>query len=200
MTAADHLIVAAAWLSFGLGHSFLTTSWAQERSQTLFGRWNRLAYNGFAVIHLAVVLWIGERWVTATPLAFVMERGLWFDGARLFVAAIGLLVLVIAAREYDLGRFSGLAQLRGHVVGDEPLQVRGLHRFIRHPLYAGAMLILWARVETDAQLATAIWTSAYFIIGSMYEERKLLRLYGQAYRDYQSETPAFLPWRRGGSV
>jgi protein-S-isoprenylcysteine O-methyltransferase Ste14 len=200
MTAADHLIVAAAWLSFSLGHSLLTASWAQQRSQALVGRWSRLAYNGFAGIHLAAVLWVGERWISGAPLATVVEGGLWFDGARLSVSVIGALILVIAARDYDLGRFFGLAQLRGDALGDERLQVQRLHRFIRHPLYTGSMLILWARVETDAHLATAIWTSAYFMIGSIFEERKLVRLYCQAYRDYHSDTPAFLPWRRGGSV
>ena len=200
MSAMDHALVALAWLSFGFGHSVLTTPTAQVCLSRLFGRWSRIVYNLIAAIHLAAVLWVGERWVSASNLGGLAEAGLWFDGARLVLAGAGALLLVIAAREYDLGRFSGMAQLRGAATGDEPLLVKGVHRYMRHPLYLGAMMILWARAETDAQLATAVWTSTYFYIGAFFEERKLVRLYGQAYCDYQRETPAFLPWRRGGSV
>ena len=44
-------------------------------------------------------------------------------------------------------------------------------------------------------LATAVWGSAYLVIGTAFEERKLRRLYGQAYEDYRARVPAFVPWK-----
>jgi len=56
-----------------------------------------------------------------------------------------------------------------------------LHRFVRHPLYSAAFLILWG--------------SVYLVVGSHFEERFLERLYGDAYADYRRRVPAFVPWK-----
>jgi protein-S-isoprenylcysteine O-methyltransferase Ste14 len=109
-------------------------------------------------------------------------------------------VLVMALREYDLGRFSGVAQIRAKKAGntlseDEPLIIGGLHRFVRHPLYLGAYLILWGGATGDFGLSTAVWGSVYLVIGAGFEDRKLLALYGDEFRDYKDRVPAVIPWR-----
>jgi protein-S-isoprenylcysteine O-methyltransferase Ste14 len=40
--------------------------------------------------------------------------------------------------------------------------------------------------------------SAYIFIGAWFEERDLVRKYGDSYRDYQGKVPGYLPgnWRR----
>jgi len=35
--------------------------------------------------------------------------------------------------------------------------------------------------------------TVYLIIGAFFEERKLDREFGQAYRDYKNSTPMFIP-------
>jgi protein-S-isoprenylcysteine O-methyltransferase Ste14 len=35
--------------------------------------------------------------------------------------------------------------------------------------------------------------SAYFVIGTWFEERKLIAEFGQKYRDYRARVPAILP-------
>jgi protein-S-isoprenylcysteine O-methyltransferase Ste14 len=107
----------------------------------------------------------------------------------------------MALREYDLGRFSGLSQIKAHrrgapEPGDEPLIIHGMHQFVRHPLYLGAYLIFWGGAGDDFGLATAIWGSLYLWIGARHEERSLLALYGQAYTAYQTQVPAIVPWKR----
>ena len=114
--------------------------------------------------------------------------------------AAGAVILLIGLTGYDLGRFGGLRQIRDHHAGrdepeDEPLRIDGLHRYVRHPLYAGALLLLWGGAPSDFGLATAFWGSLYLWIGTLFEERALLRLYGQAYADYRSRVPAIIPWR-----
>jgi protein-S-isoprenylcysteine O-methyltransferase Ste14 len=108
--------------------------------------------------------------------------------------------MLIGLRGYDLGRLAGTHQIRVADGGaedpeDEPLRVDGLHRYVRHPLYTGGFLILWGRVDGDLELATAIWASLYLVIGSRFEERRLLTLYGAEYADYRRRVPAFFPWR-----
>ena len=78
---------------------------------------------------------------------------------------------------------------------DEPLVTGGLHRWVRHPIYTAAFMILWGLVRDPLSLATACWGSLYLIIGTRLEESKLSRRYGEDYRRYQGRVPAFVPWR-----
>ncbi len=42
-------------------------------------------------------------------------------------------------------------------------------------------------------LALFLGITAYMLIGSWFEEQKLLRQFGEAYAEYQKKTPAFIP-------
>jgi protein-S-isoprenylcysteine O-methyltransferase Ste14 len=56
------------------------------------------------------------------------------------------------------------------------------------------MLVLWASPALSwNRLALNLGASAYLIIGSIFEEQKLLDEFGAAYANYRSRTPAFLP-------
>jgi protein-S-isoprenylcysteine O-methyltransferase Ste14 len=69
-----------------------------------------------------------------------------------------------------------------------------LYRWVRHPLYFGLLLALWSSPTMSAGhllLATAL--TVYLLIGARYEERDLLRTFGERYRQYQIEVPMLLP-------
>ncbi|MAF96338.1 MAG: protein-S-isoprenylcysteine methyltransferase [Rhodospirillaceae bacterium] len=190
-------IYGLAWLSFGVVHSVLAGAGAKRRLDSLFGAYYRLAYNLWAGLHIAAV-WALGRALVGDRASFAPTAAV--ENALVGVYVLGWVVLVMALREYDLGRFSGLAQIRAHGKGntlseDEPLIISGLHRFVRHPLYLGAYLILWGGATGDFGLATAVWGSAYLFIGTYSEERKLLALYGDEFRDYKDRIPAVIPWR-----
>ncbi|MBI1209313.1 MAG: isoprenylcysteine carboxylmethyltransferase family protein [Azospirillum sp.] len=193
-----HALYAAAWLSFGLGHSLLAAAEVKRPLLRRFGAGYRLAFNLFAAGHLALVFWIGGG-VLGGASAFV--RPDWLILGQDGLAVAGLAIMVAALTGYDLGRFSGLAQLRAARAGaviaeDEPLRRDGLHRWVRHPIYAGAHLFLWGRAVDQLSLATALWGSLYLLVGMASEERALIRRYGEAYRDYRRLVPALVPWRR----
>lgn len=191
-------VCVAAWLSFGLAHSLLATISVRQRMQTWLGPAERLAFNLVAVVHLAAVLAISA-FVFAGQAAFHLP--LWFRITLHLVQMIGFVFLLAALREYDLGLFSGVRQWRTGVAENlkgisEHLVVVGLHKFVRHPLYAASILLLFASATTPLGLVTASCATLYFMIGLKFEERKLLRLYGEEYRAYRAATPALLPrWR-----
>ena len=56
-------------------------------------------------------------------------------------------------------------------------------------------LVLIGRISSELDIATAFWACLYLAIGTYFEERKLLRLYGKAYEDYRRDVPAIIPWR-----
>ena len=190
---SPQLFYALAWASFGLIHSLLARGSAAALLCRVFGAAERLAYNGIAALHLLAVLLVGH-WLLGSQAGF--ERAEWLAWLQWCGLAFGLLVGLRALSSYDLGLLAGTKQLRGEAAdGDEPLATRGLHRYVRHPLYSALFLCLWGLVHDPLSLATAVWGSLYTLIGTYFEERKLIALYGRAYADYRNQVPAFFPWK-----
>ncbi len=192
-----HTVYALAWLSFGAGHSVLAADWAKGQLETFLGAYYRLAYNLFSTVHITLVWAFGDVVLGRVPSFHLEPR---VEAALSGISVLGWVVLVLALREYDLGRFSGLSQLSAHRRGgpppeDETLVTGGLHRFVRHPLYLGAYMILWGGATGEFGLATAAWGSLYLTLGAQFEERALLSTYGEAYRVYQRRVPAVIPWK-----
>ena len=113
------------------------------------------------------------------------------------IKILGYIVLLVALLKYDVGRFAGITQLftgeRVSASTSEPLQKQGLNRWVRHPLYTGVFLVLWGGAVSLFDVWTAIWGTVYLLIGTMFEERKLLRIYGDDYHKYQKEVPRYFP-------
>ena len=190
-------LYALAWLSFGIVHSLLATVAGREWLVRTFGAYHRIAYNLIAIVHFAVLLAFG-RWLFAERAAFI--RPVWLYAFMALMVIGGIVILIVAVRSYDVGRFTGLAQIRAGRAGsslaeDEPLRMDGLHRYVRHPLYTGGFLVLWGLAHDPMAVATAVWASLYLLIGTWFEERRLLRVYGEAYAQYRLRVPAFMPWR-----
>lgn len=199
-----HFLLALGWAAWGGLHSLLISpSWMRLVSG-LFPRFcpfYRLAYNVLAVLTLVPLLlfkhslagealfaWNG---VLALPRFALLGAALWLFWA--------------GAREYDLSVVGGLAQLRSRCsFAGSPyastLHTSGILGRVRHPWYGGAILLLWTRtgVFDAAELVTSLALSAYVLVGACLEEKKLLHVHGQAYRDYQLDTPMFFPrpWRK----
>lgn len=129
--------------------------------------------------------------------------GLW--GVRL--AALFLFLWTVAA--FDLGEFTGLRQAArypegrigpdGETAPAGALVVTGPYRIVRHPMYLAATAYLFAEPDmTLEKLAFATFALAYFLIGSVFEERRLVVTFGPAYQAYRHATPRLLPWPRLG--
>lgn len=194
---AAHILYGLAWLSFGAGHSLLAGRRAKARLEPALGPYYRLAYNGFAAVHIAAV-WLLGAWLIGGAAAFALPGAV--RAVLWGISGLGLIVLLVALRDYDLGRFAGTAQIRSSSRGtaepeDEPLHTGGFHAYVRHPLYAGAYLLVWGNAQDPFGLATAVWASVYLAVGTACEERRLLALYGDAYARYRAKVPALIPWR-----
>ena len=193
-----HIAYALFWLSFGIGHSLLATAKGRNLLKKWFGGGERLAYNIFAAIHIALVF-MGGVWIFGETAATPVINGQY----TWLMTALNLLgwgLMIVALRHYNLGRFSGMEQWRLAKQGlpfddDEPLRTSGLHRYVRHPIYLAAFMILWGSAQNALGLDTAIWGSVYLLLGMRFEERKLERLFGQPYRDYCEKVPAVIPWK-----
>lgn len=167
----------------------------QEKLEPFLGRFYRLAYNLFAALKIVAVLYLGRIWVSDVPFSLFENTAI--KTAGLGMQLLGFIVLLLALLTYDIGRFSGVTQVltgeRVSASSNEPLQRRFLNRWMRHPLYTGAFLILWGAVDSPFSLSTAALGTLYLLVGTSFEERKLRGIYGQEYRRYQKEVPKYFP-------
>ncbi len=199
--------VLFAMLAYGLVHSLL----ASEGSKQWFTRrLDERAYHGLYRLYfnvLAVLLFIP----IALMIVFYDNRIAWQFDLRwelplMVLQAVGIIGLVLSLLQIDGGRFIGLAQANAYVSGDdlplppENLTTTGVYRLVRHPLYFFSLLIIWpVTTMTYAYLGFAIGTTLYMVVGSLYEERRMIEYFGQAYRDYRAQVAWIIPFLHFGN-
>ena len=190
-----HAAYALAWTAFGIVHSALASETVKGRLRPFAGRYYRLSYNIVGLVTTALVMAFGA---LLFPNKAPFDLPEWFFVVQTVLFLFGWGVMIIGARCYDMRRFAGVSQLResdGGEGDEEALTTRCLLAYIRHPLYAAGFLILWGSAVNELGLATAVWGSLYLWVGTMLEERRLLRMHGESYAAYRREVPAYIPWK-----
>lgn len=187
------LVLLTAFILWGGLHSLLasqkTKDWIQHLSP-LAGRYYRLFYNFLALVTFLPIMAL----VDILPDQKIYQlRAPWLDVA-LVLQALGLALLVIGALQTDIWAFLGLRQILTKKEPESRFVVHGLYRLVRHPLYTAGLLFIWATpLMTRNVLIFNSLTTIYILIGIRFEERKLQREFGEAYRHYQMHTPMLLP-------
>ncbi len=189
------ICIIALW---GVVHSWLASLGFKDFLQRTLGngfmRFYRLLYNLFSVISFAPILYLmlilpdKNLYQIPSPWNYVLLTG----------QGLSVLLLFIAVLQTDTLSFVGLRQL---VEEEKPgrLVTKGFYRYIRHPLYTFGLLILWLSPSVTVNLFVVyVSLTIYILVGAFFEERKLLREFGQEYVNYQSSTPMLIPGRKFG--
>lgn len=161
----------------------------------------RLLYNLLAIITFLPVAYF---WLQLPDRLLWRVNGLW-RGLLTAVSLFGAVGALYSLVQTDIWDFAGLKQFFRYV-NNEPVEpqsgrrltstlvVQGLYAYMRHPLYTFSMLFLWARPTlTSKDLIFNSALTLYFIIGSIYEERRMIARFGQDYVNYQTQVPRFMP-------
>ncbi len=103
---------------------------------------------------------------------------------------------------YDMRYVLGTKQVQEMREGKkvEPMDFNsaGILEYVRHPWYSGAILLVWSFGPiSDVSLVTNIILTAYIIIGTFLEEKKLIFEIGEPYLQYRKRVPMLLPWKKG---
>ena len=154
----------------------------------------RTTYVVFATALLALLLWQwqpigGVVWAVQSPVGVAM---LWL------LFALGWGVLLLSTFMIDHFDLFGLRQVvlfaRGVPYRPPEFQTHGFYRHIRHPIMAGFIIAFWSTpVMTMGHLLFSVATTGYILVGIAFEERDLLRYYGERYRTYRAAVPMLIP-------
>ncbi|HUP11613.1 MAG TPA: NnrU family protein, partial [Niastella sp.] len=129
------------WLLFGILHSVLAAEWWKRSMQRRLGRWYKyypFTYSVFAAFTLIGILVF--QLTMHSRLLYVAP--VWVKLLLWFAVLAGLLIMMVTIKKYFFS-LSGISVFYKH----QPpvvLEQGGLHRYVRHPLYFGTLLFIWA--------------------------------------------------------
>ena len=192
--AAAVLINVALIALFGLQHSIMAR-------QGFKRAWTRIVpkqaeRSAYVVAASAALIVLFALW---RPIPDVVWR---VDGAAALVLwglfALGWLIVLLSTFLINHFELFGLQQAWFHTRGREaaPPQFRQplLYKLVRHPLYAGFFLALWATpLMSSGHLLLALGMSTYMLVAIRYEERDLVGLFGKDYEDYRDRVGKLTP-------
>ncbi len=179
---------------FGFFHSLL----ARDHVKSLLLRVlpaaaERSTYVVQSSLCLALAMW---QWQPLPGIVWQVE-GL---AAVASYAVFGLGVGIVLLSTFLIDHFElfGLRQiwchLRGTTMPEPTFRTPVLYRIVRHPMQLGMVILMFATpVMTWGHLLFASAMTAYVFVGLYFEERALLRTFGDDYASYQAKVPFLLP-------
>lgn len=189
----DHIFLGILWLLYCFIHSFLAYDIIRLKIEDLFKvnrNSYRLGYNVFALLSL-----VGLLLYHFSISSFLLFR---IPVIKTVIATIfivgGVIILIMCIWKYFL-QLSGLDQKEQL---DKPvLETGGIHRHVRHPLYFGTFIFLAGLFFLSPLLSNLIAVGIiliYTVIGIRFEERKLIKEFGNDYKLYQKNVPMLIPF------
>lgn len=173
--------------------SLVVKAWFHRKVGDSGMRYYRIGYNVFSALSFLPIFWL----MTVLPDHVIYQVPPPWLYLMLTGQLVAVLLLILGVLQTDSLSFIGLRQLFEGTVGSSKLVVRGLYRWVRHPLYTAGLVFIWLTpVMSQNSLVVFIAATAYILMGANFEERKLVREFGAAYEAYRSITPMLIPGLR----
>lgn len=191
MNWAPYILLTVCWVVYFALHSALATS-PVKRALSFLGHGYRLFYSLVAVGGLVFILFL----MAFIPVHPLWPSATWNQFLGLMLSTYGVILLMKGFKAYSLVEFIGWRQVKEKKPETNELKREGLLAYMRHPLYTATFLIAWGYFLFSPNLTNLIsmvLINAYLIIGTYWEEKKLVKAFGQAYKTYQQEVPRFIP-------
>jgi len=159
---------------------------------------------GFRAYRLAFNLFSAFSFIPILIVAYLLPDRYLYDihlpwSIPFFVAELlAFIALLVGFLQSQPFTFLGVQQLSSATNNSSKLTTTGLYRYIRHPLYTSGLALIWLIPRMTVNLLTInLALTAYILIGATLEERKLIKEFGQVYKDYIISTPMLIPFLKG---
>jgi protein-S-isoprenylcysteine O-methyltransferase Ste14 len=201
MIIVDVLFIILLFSGFAFSHTWLASlkvkkSLAEKLENIIL--FYRLFYNISSLILFAFFYFLSPK-----PDVIIYDLHYPFDIITFALQVLSFIGLIWAAMPTNLQEFVGVAQIKRYLRGDykknelderSTLRIVGAYKIVRHPVYFFSILFLGFRPTMDLfYFVMFLCIVVYFYIGSIYEEKKLVELFGDDYLKYQKRVARIIP-------
>lgn len=210
---ADYWESFLAFAVFGFAHSLCAQEAFKDTLTRLTGQffvdhfW-RLIY--CAASYAALYHLVSELHWEANPDSntWLIAYPDWLWQTVLIAHLVSIALLYTAFLQSDYLEFWGVKQMwRGAVsllrrdrnpprlplFGTDRLVVTGLYAWVRHPMLASGLLFLLTSGPSRNNVVFTLMYVSYMLLGAWFEEKRLIRIFGEDYVRYQASAGAFIP-------
>lgn len=197
-----------ATVAYGLLHSALAAAGTKRAAARAVGPRHRAGLYRPFYIAQSFVSFGGLGWYL---LSLPREEVYHVEGAPRAVMRAGqagaLVWAFLAGRAVGIADITGWRSFRAWIRGDDPtpepeaqgpaparwgMQATGPFRFSRHPLNVAPLVVFWLQpTVTTRWLGFTLVSTAYLVLGSFHEEKRLEEAYGRRYRKYLDSGVSF---------
>ena len=194
-TAAAVFVDLALVIIWGLQHSVMARKGFKDMLTRVVPKYaERATYCLASAGALAMVCYF---WVTVPGVAWSFESEIW-RWAMAIGGGAGWVLLLAATFEIDHFELFGVRQAWAALFGRElkphKFQARYIYAWIRHPIQTGILMGVWlAPTMSTSRLLFASLMTLYVLVGLYFEEKDLVRQFGERYRRYMREVPRLFP-------
>ncbi len=189
----SHFGLLLGWTIYGVLHSILASRDCKNFVARKFGgvfKYYRLIYIIIASTTILPLLWL----LYITPSFLIWEPVTLSRIGGIICVMIGSVIMALSMRVY----FSTVLTISDLIAetSDSVLFQKGLHSYVRHPLYLGTFFMLWGiflMIPLGSLLITNIAITLYTLLGIRFEEKKLKAAFGDIYLRYMKEVPMIWP-------
>ena len=196
----DVLIIIFLFAVFGYIHSLLASRsvklWIKKIFRDLIAFY-RLLYNVFGLLSLYLIYQLSPK-----PHLTIYDLPNPYDLIILIPQFLSIAGVFWTFKYICFKEFLGIDQVKRYfekkysteLDEEYTLRIEGPYRYMRHPVYFFSITFLLFRPTMDLfYLTFFICIVAYFYIGSYYEEKKLVKQFGDIYEEYRKEVPRIFP-------
>jgi protein-S-isoprenylcysteine O-methyltransferase Ste14 len=196
MLQSSYLTLITVWIIFSFLHSGLASGVAIRVAQKIMGSSYKFYRAMYSFIILITLIFLFH--YHSAAVGTILWRPHWLIKivAIIFILS-GFAVIVVSIWKNFLS-LSGIGVLLG-VETPVVFQENGLHQYMRHPMYTGTLVFIWGvflGYPYMNNLVSAVCLTLYTFIGIYFLEKKLVVVYGEQYKEYQSRVPKLLPLAR----
>jgi methanethiol S-methyltransferase len=197
----NYLLIALIWTVYFVIHSYMISIGFTNLMKRVLKKYYAL-YRFFYII-VSILLLFPVGYLTG-PLKsdVIFTYPLPWSILRYILLGSALIIFLKSfIFDYDSLFFFGIRQIlnfrkKENATPQGGIKKSGLLGMVRHPMYFATILFFWCMTFSVSDIVTNLVITAYIIIGTILEERKLVLEFGDSYETYQEEVPMLIPFTK----
>ncbi|PWN08138.1 methanethiol S-methyltransferase [Rhodohalobacter mucosus] len=183
---------------FGVQHTVMARKSFKDRwTQIIPNPIERSTYVLFSSLAVIILMLFwqplpGVIWDVETGWAsMLLEWGFW----------LGWTIVFLSTWMIDHFNLFGLKQtwnyMKHHEMDHPGFMEPGFYKYVRHPLMTGFLIAFWSTPEmSTGHLIFSAGMTLYILVGVYFEEKAMMKRFGDKYGDYRERVPKFFPFFR----